>query len=317
MRSESFTFRHFRLIWMRSGRGNTYISSGILLPSKVTHLVIKRPLHFNFRPGDYVFVNIPAIAKYEWHPFTLSSAPEQEGNYDSSITCAKSNKIYRKCILDYMGLHIRGVGEWTQRLYNYFKKQEERLHNGEVPAYIPGSSKQVTNDFVKKPSATPQKDFLSQNLARINHNPMLKSSSDNGLTDRMKSDADPAQNGNDFPVRPPRHNAGTSKLAIENYSPPLSNPPRLSRQTSESTTIRKIQATLQRTFSRKGSAETNDIANETIVEDRLDEEKAIPQRKLTPELRLNMSLSKKAPLEKSLSMPDIENRLKRRDRQMA
>lgn len=72
---------------MRAGRGKTYISSGLLLPSKVTHLVIKRPLHFYFRPGDYVFVNIPAIAKYEWHPFTLSSAPEQEGNSDSNILC--------------------------------------------------------------------------------------------------------------------------------------------------------------------------------------------------------------------------------------
>lgn len=67
---------------MRSGRGKTYISSGILLPSKVTHLVIKRPHHFYFRPGDYAFVNIPAIAKYEWHPFTLSSAPEQEGEFN-------------------------------------------------------------------------------------------------------------------------------------------------------------------------------------------------------------------------------------------
>lgn len=39
--------------------------------------MIKRPSHFCFRPGDYVFVNIPAIALYEWHPFTLSSAPEE------------------------------------------------------------------------------------------------------------------------------------------------------------------------------------------------------------------------------------------------
>ena len=69
-----------RLVWLRSQRGKTYISSGLLLPSKVTHLVIKRPHHFDFRPGDYVFVNIPVIAKYEWHPFTISSAPEQEGN---------------------------------------------------------------------------------------------------------------------------------------------------------------------------------------------------------------------------------------------
>ena len=68
-----------RIAWSRSQLGKTYISSGLLLPSKVTHLVIKKPPHFVFHPGDYVFVNIPIIARYEWHPFTISSAPEQEG----------------------------------------------------------------------------------------------------------------------------------------------------------------------------------------------------------------------------------------------
>lgn len=72
--------RAYRIFFVTE-RGKTYISSGLLLPSKVTHLVIKRPVHFDFHPGDYVFVNIPAIAKYEWHPFTISSAPEQEGKY--------------------------------------------------------------------------------------------------------------------------------------------------------------------------------------------------------------------------------------------
>lgn len=70
--------RAYRIFFVTE-RGKTYISSGLLLPSKVTHLVIKRPAHFDFHPGDYIFVNIPAIAKYEWHPFTISSAPEQEG----------------------------------------------------------------------------------------------------------------------------------------------------------------------------------------------------------------------------------------------
>lgn len=63
------------------GRGRTSVSSGILLPSQVTHLVIRRPPNFDFHPGDYVFVRIPKIAKSEWHPFTISSAPEQEGIY--------------------------------------------------------------------------------------------------------------------------------------------------------------------------------------------------------------------------------------------
>lgn len=30
-----------------------------------------------------------------------------------------------------MWLHIRGVGEWTNRLYNYFEKEQEKLHNVE------------------------------------------------------------------------------------------------------------------------------------------------------------------------------------------
>lgn len=46
---------------------------------QVTHLVIRRPQFFHFKPGDYVYINVPLIAKYEWHPFTISSAPEQSG----------------------------------------------------------------------------------------------------------------------------------------------------------------------------------------------------------------------------------------------
>ncbi|XP_045762856.1 NADPH oxidase 5 isoform X1 [Maniola jurtina] len=103
--------RILRLAWMRSESGKTYIASGILLPSRVTHLVIRRPPLFEFHAGDYVFVNIPAIAIYEWHPFTISSAPDQE---------------------DYIWLHIRGVGEWTNRLYAYFEEEQERLHGNEV-----------------------------------------------------------------------------------------------------------------------------------------------------------------------------------------
>lgn len=104
---------------MRSERGKTYISSGILLPSRVTHLVIKRPPLFDYHAGDYVFINIPAIATYEWHPFTISSAPDQE---------------------DYLWLHVRGVGEWTNRLYAYFEAQHARLHAGEVTPHKSGEN---------------------------------------------------------------------------------------------------------------------------------------------------------------------------------
>lgn len=255
--------RSLKFVWMRSGGGRTYISSGLLLPSKVTHLVIKRPLHFYFRPGDYVFVNIPAIAKYEWHPFTLSSAPEQE---------------------DYMWLHIRGVGEWTNRLYAYFEREQERLHSGDVMASSKGGAalmaalpnRSGSNNSCSssgaagapcESSTTPQHDFLSKNLTRAS--PQCGES--NEPSRAMTPSASEAHSNNvaasaldsgvlSVPLRPPRVGPGPSKLAMDNFV--ASNPPaRMASQSSlvsqadaTQTTIRKIQATLQRTFSRKGSA---------------------------------------------------------------
>ena len=46
---------------------------------QVTHLVLSRPPDFKFQAGDYIFIKIPLLAKYEYHPFTISSAPELEG----------------------------------------------------------------------------------------------------------------------------------------------------------------------------------------------------------------------------------------------
>ncbi|KAM9637523.1 NADPH oxidase 5-like [Morphnus guianensis] len=87
------------LVWRRAG--GLRIVEVNLLPSKVTHLVIERPQFFHYKPGDYIYLNIPAIATYEWHPFTISSAPEQQ---------------------ETLWLHIRSLGQWTNKLYEYFQQ---------------------------------------------------------------------------------------------------------------------------------------------------------------------------------------------------
>ena len=69
---------------------------------RVTELVIRKPYWFKHSPGDWVFVKIPHIAKYEWHPFTISSAPER---------------------LDAFTLHIRALGNWTNQLYSHFEQR--------------------------------------------------------------------------------------------------------------------------------------------------------------------------------------------------
>jgi predicted ferric reductase/Ca2+-binding EF-hand superfamily protein len=64
------------------------------LRSGVTRIELDKPKGFAFRAGDYAFLRVPAIAKHEWHPFTISSAPEE----------------------DYLTIHVRTLGNWTSAL---------------------------------------------------------------------------------------------------------------------------------------------------------------------------------------------------------
>ncbi len=119
-----------RLRKRQSGKGKTFINQAILLPSRVTHLVCRKPSNFNFHPGDYVYVNIPAIASSEWHPFTISSPPELPG---TAILSPPSKGINARTVImvftDLLWLHIRGVGGWTNKLYEYFKREQMELSN--------------------------------------------------------------------------------------------------------------------------------------------------------------------------------------------
>jgi len=55
-----------------------------------------------YRVGQYVFVNFPQLNLFEWHPFSISSAPEE-------ITGE---------------LHIRSLGKYTKKLYSYVKESQ-------------------------------------------------------------------------------------------------------------------------------------------------------------------------------------------------
>ena len=64
---------------------------------------------------------MPSIANFEWHPFTISSAPEQS---------------------DTLSLHIRAVGQWTNSLYEYFEREQARLDGQLGPGQGRGRVKQ-------------------------------------------------------------------------------------------------------------------------------------------------------------------------------
>jgi NADPH oxidase len=74
-------------------RHRTYISKVIQHPSKVMELQIKKE-KTTPRAGQYIFLSCPEISYFQWHPFTLTSAPEE----------------------DYISVHIRVVGDFTTAL---------------------------------------------------------------------------------------------------------------------------------------------------------------------------------------------------------
>jgi predicted ferric reductase/Ca2+-binding EF-hand superfamily protein len=82
------------------------------LRSGVTRVEIARPPGFAFGAGDYAFLRIPAIAQHEWHPFTISSAPER----------------------DTLTFHVRALGNWSSEL----RRRVEARENESLTAYVDG-----------------------------------------------------------------------------------------------------------------------------------------------------------------------------------
>lgn len=69
-------------------------------PGNVLALHMSRPLGFKYKSGQYMFVNCAAVSPFEWHPFSITSAPGD----------------------DYLSVHIRTLGDWTTQLKAVFSK---------------------------------------------------------------------------------------------------------------------------------------------------------------------------------------------------
>jgi NADPH oxidase 5 len=87
----------------------------------VTQLVIKRPKDFKYNPGDYAYLRVPRLGVLSWHPFTLSSCPEQTG---IEILNASCTDVHYPPIVstDTLWFHIRASGNWTRELREHFHR---------------------------------------------------------------------------------------------------------------------------------------------------------------------------------------------------
>ncbi|XP_048210511.1 NADPH oxidase 3 [Perognathus longimembris pacificus] len=86
-----------RIIRLWRFQQEVVITKVISHPSAVLELHMKKR-DFKMAPGQYIFIQCPAISSLEWHPFTLTSAPQE----------------------DFFSVHIRAAGDWTGALVKAF-----------------------------------------------------------------------------------------------------------------------------------------------------------------------------------------------------
>ncbi|KAF8104221.1 hypothetical protein N665_0176s0032 [Sinapis alba] len=82
---------------LRACRSNHYsvkILKVSMLPGEVLSLIMSKPPGFKYKSGQYIFLQCPTISRFEWHPFSITSAPGD----------------------DQLSVHIRTLGDWTEEL---------------------------------------------------------------------------------------------------------------------------------------------------------------------------------------------------------
>jgi NADPH oxidase 2 len=88
-----FVYLAERILREIRGRHKTFVSKVVQHPSKVCEIQIKKE-NTRTRAGQYIFLCCPEVSIWQYHPFTLTSAPEE----------------------DYISVHVRCVGDFTNAL---------------------------------------------------------------------------------------------------------------------------------------------------------------------------------------------------------
>ncbi|PIA44456.1 hypothetical protein AQUCO_01700213v1 [Aquilegia coerulea] len=84
----------------RSGYKAVRILKVAVYPGNVLALHMSKPQGFKYQSGQYIFINCSAISSFQWHPFSITSAPGD----------------------DYLSIHIRTLGDWTSQLRALFSQ---------------------------------------------------------------------------------------------------------------------------------------------------------------------------------------------------
>ncbi|XP_062146296.1 respiratory burst oxidase homolog protein F-like [Alnus glutinosa] len=88
------------LRFFRSASYDVRLLEAAVYPGNVLMLQMSKPPQFKYKSGQYMFIQCPTVSAFQWHPFSITSAPGD----------------------DYLSVHIRQLGDWTQELIRVFSQ---------------------------------------------------------------------------------------------------------------------------------------------------------------------------------------------------
>ncbi|KAI9084739.1 hypothetical protein K1719_033145 [Acacia pycnantha] len=94
---------------LRSGYQSVKISKVAVYPGNVLALYMSKPQGFKYMSGQYLFLNCSDVSPFQWHPFSITSAPGD----------------------DHVSVHIRTLGDWTSQLKAVFAKACQPASEGQ------------------------------------------------------------------------------------------------------------------------------------------------------------------------------------------
>ncbi|KAH0921892.1 hypothetical protein HID58_021910, partial [Brassica napus] len=129
---------------LRACRSNHYSVS--MLPGEVLSLIMSKPPGFKYKSGQYIFLQCPTISRFEWHPFSITSAPGD----------------------DQLSVHIRTLGDWTEELQRVLTVGKDLstcvIGRSKFSAYGNTDSSQQPKLLVDGPYGAPAQDYRSYDV---------------------------------------------------------------------------------------------------------------------------------------------------------
>ncbi|XP_021856356.2 respiratory burst oxidase homolog protein A isoform X2 [Spinacia oleracea] len=98
-----------------------------MYPGKVLHLKLSKPTTFTYSSGMYTFIKCPQVSPLEWHPFSLTSGPND----------------------NHLSIHVRTLGDWSYQIHNLFHEAMMSKSFDYPKVYIDGPYGAASQDHVK------------------------------------------------------------------------------------------------------------------------------------------------------------------------